>query len=537
MDVAKTYDVAIVGYGPVGQALATLLGRQGLSVLVLEKRAVLYPLPRACHLDHEAMRILQAMGISEEIDAAMVPAREYLLLRSDMSVLSNLPRNWETPSGWEASYHFYQPEIEGIFDDTARSTPGVTVHQSTAARTVTDLGDRVALTVEGQDEPIIARYVIGADGANSLVREQIGIAREDLGFEATWVVVDVEMKEGSEAPNVPDTGQILDPLQPSHMAWLGGGHYRWEFMIVDGCDPVEAARPENVWPKLERWLTEDTATVLRSTAYTFRSLVATTFNRSRVLLAGDAAHLMPPFMGQGMVSGLRDAVTLSWILTMVLKGTAPMEFLNAYTESRKPHVTEYITESVRVGQMVCETDPVKASERDRKLETRTESSPPFQPRLGGGFVDGPLGGRLAVQPRISSRGGALLDDVLGHSFALLTLSPDLHADLSPTAGARLKQLGVSVAAIVTTTPVEEVTGVPILVEQGDRFGAWLGAVRGDWVLVRPDGYVFDAGAGTRSLEESIDTLHAYVTVCSSRLSENDDAARGRMAPSGVTVGS
>lgn len=511
MDTAKIYDVAIVGYGPVGQALATLLGRQGWSVLVLEKQSVLYPLPRACHLDHEAMRILQAMGIAEEINAAVVPAREYLLLRADLSVLSDLPRDWQTPSGWEASYHFYQPDIEGIFDAAAKSTPGVTVQQSTTVRTISDLGDHVALTVDGCETPVHARFVIGADGANSLVREQAGISRYDLGFQSTWVVVDVKLKEGAKCPDVPDTGQVLDPSQPSHMAWLGGDYYRWEFMIVDGADPAEAALPENIWPKLERWITKDTATLLRSTAYTFRSLVATTFNHGRVLLAGDAAHLMPPFMGQGMISGLRDAMTLSWMLNMVLKGTAPVDFMGAYTASRHAHVTEYISESIRLGQMVCETDPVKAAERDRKLEAQTEANPPFQPRLGAGFVDGQLGGLLAVQPRISSCGGALLDDVDGPSFALLTVSPDVLGDLSPAAVHRLELLDASVAAIVARDAGAPVRAGRSLVEQGNRFAEWLGRAAANWVLVRPDGYVFDSGSGTQALEESICKLHAYVT--------------------------
>ncbi|MBX7444381.1 MULTISPECIES: bifunctional 3-(3-hydroxy-phenyl)propionate/3-hydroxycinnamic acid hydroxylase [unclassified Arthrobacter] len=521
MEAATNYDVAIVGYGPVGQTLATLLGRQGWSVLVLDKQAGLYPLPRACHLDHEAMRILQAMAISKEINDAIVPAREYLLLRADLSVLSNLPRGWETPSGWESSYHFYQPDIEGIFDATAKSTPGVTVRQATNVRTVSDLGDRIELKVDGGTEPIRARFVVGADGANSLVREQAGIARDDLGFEATWVVIDVEMKAGAKAPKVPDTGQVLDPAQPSHMAWLGGDHYRWEFMIVDGDDPVEAAKPENVWSKLRRWITPETATLLRSTTYTFQSLVASTFNRGRVLLAGDAAHLMPPFMGQGMISGMRDAMTLSWTLNKVLTGTAPIEFLDAYTDSRRPHVTEYIAESVRVGQMVCETDPAKAAERDRKLEAQTEAKPPFQPRLGAGFVDGPLGGRLAVQPRIAGAQDVLLDDLLGSSLTLLTVQPEVLDSLSATAKSHLELLDVSVAAICAgpagATPRR-------FVEQGSRFADWLGAADAEWVLVRPDAYVFDAGKGAGALEESIDQLRAYITREARMLAGDEEAA-------------
>lgn len=523
MEAAANYDVAIVGYGPVGQTLATLLGRQGWSVLVLDKQAGLYSLPRACHLDHEAMRILQAMGISKEINDAIVPAREYLLLRADLSVLSNLPRGWETPSGWESSYHFYQPDIEGIFDATAKSTPGVTVSQATNVRTVSDLGDRVALTVDGGAEPIVARFVVGADGANSLVREQTGIARDDLGFEATWVVVDVEMKEWAKAPDVPDTGQVLDPAQPSHMAWLGGNHYRWEFMIVDGADPVEAAKPANVWPKLRRWITEDTATLLRSTTYTFQSLVASTFNQGRVLLAGDAAHLMPPFMGQGMISGMRDARTLSWILDKVLNGTAPVDFLNSYTASRRPHVMEYIAESVRVGQMVCETDPAKAAERDRRLEAQTAANPPFQPQLGAGFVDGPLGGRLALQPRIAGSQDVLLDDVLGSSLTLLTVHAEVLDSLSAPARHHLELLDISVASISASLS-DAFPGINSFVEQGSRFTDWLGAADADWVLVRPDAYVFDAGTGADALEESIGKLLAYITRKSPMSAGNEESA-------------
>lgn len=513
------YDVAIVGYGPVGQALATLLGRRGWHVVAFDRQAGLYPLPRACHLDHEAMRILQAMGVADEIEAAIAPAREYLLLRADLSVISDLPRGWETPSGWESSYHFYQPDIEGVFDDAAKSTPGVTVRQATAVRSVEDRGDHVVLGVdaaEGTRETVTARFVIGADGANGVVASEAGIGREDLGFEATWVVVDVLMRDGFEDPTVPDTGQVLDPAQPRHMAWLGGRHYRWEFMIVDGSDPAEAAAPDRAWAKISRWVDPEAAELKRSTAYTFRSLLSNTFNRGRVLLAGDAAHLMPPFMGQGMVSGLRDAATLTWMLDLVLRDEAPLGFLDAYTESRRPHAEAYIVESMRVGQMVCETDPERARRRDAELEARTESPPPFQPRVGGGYVAGALGGRLSVQPRVANEGNRLLDDVLGSRFALLSVdAADLHG-LADASVAALDRFGV-VRALVHpegTEPADgraPADGVRALVEVGDRFTRWLRDADASWTLVRPDGYVYDAGTGRARLEASIAGLAAFVT--------------------------
>lgn len=502
-------DVAIVGYGPVGQSLATLLGRLGWSVVVFDRQAGLYPLPRACHLDHEAMRILQSMGIADEIDAAIVPVREYLLLRADLTVLSDLPRGWETPTGWEPSYHFFQPDIEGIFDRAAKATPGVTVRQGVEVRGIRDRGDDVVLTVgapdSGDDEEVSARFVIGADGANSFVRQAMGIVQEDLGFEATWVVNDVELHEGVPALDVPDTGQVLDPVQPRHMAWLGGRHYRWEFMLVGGEDPVAATRPEAVWEKLGRWVDPSTADLLRSAAYTFRSLVAETFARGRIALAGDAAHLMPPFMGQGMVSGMRDAATLAWMVDLVLRGSVPVSALRLYTEGRRAHVTAFMRQSMEVGLMVCETDPVRARERDRALEAQTHTPPPFQPSVTAFVGSHPLAGTLAVQPRIANREGARLGDVLGFRFALISRAG--LAGLSPRSQDVLARWN-AVSAVIR--PASEAQDDDLLdaelIETGDRFTRWLTEADADWVLVRPDGYVADAGRGTAELDRSLAAL-------------------------------
>lgn len=500
------FDVAIAGYGPVGQALAILLGRRGWKTAVFDRQRELYPLPRACHLDYEAMRILQAMGIADEIDAAITPAREYLLLRGDLSVLSDLPRGWETPTGWEASYHFYQPDVEHIFDAAAKALPGVTVRQGTAVTGVVDDGEVVTVSLDS-GERVTARFVIGADGANSLVRECLGIPREDLGFEATWVVNDVELKEGCPPLDVPDTGQVLDPAQPRHMAWLGGRHYRWEFMVLDGVDAGEAVNPERVWAKLSRWVDPGSAVLRRSALYTFRSLVAETFGTGRVLLAGDAAHLMPPFMGQGMVSGLRDAITLSWMLDLVLRDVAPVPFLENYTLSRRPHVTKYIAESVRIGQMVCETDPAKAAERDRILAAQTETPPPFRPPVEAFVVPGPLAGTLAVQPRVwDGERSRMLDDVLGPGFQLLTTDPADVEGLSPEAEETCALVGVRSAVIGVA--VGEPT--PSFAEEKPRFADWLARAGATWVLVRPDGYVYESGTGRAALEQSLPALRAAI---------------------------
>lgn len=519
----ELHDVAIVGYGPVGQVLATLLGRNGWSVAVVDKQAGLYPLPRACHLDHEAMRILQGAGIASEIEPAIAPAREYQLLRADLTVISDLPRGWETPSGWESSYHFYQPDIEDVFDQAAKTTPGVSVRQGVEAVAIADRGDHVELTLAtgadtadtadtgcAQREELRARFVVGADGANSFVRAALAIPQQDLGFEATWVVVDVLLDAGHERLSVPDTGQVLDPAQPRHVAWLGGNHYRWEFMVLEGAEPQESARPENIWAKLSQWVTPDSAQLLRAATYTFRSLVAETLNEGRVLLAGDAAHVTPPFMGQGMVAGLRDAATLAWVLDPILRGAAPLSFADTYTRSRRPHIVAYIDESVRVGQMICETDPLKAAERDRLLEVQTETPPPFQPPVGAFFLPGPLSGHLSVQPRVTAGGGALLDDVLGRGFALLTVdAADLGAleGLDAASDRALRALRLDTALLLRHgAEPPHVRGVRVLEEIGAKFSDWLGSAGMSWVVVRPDGYVYAAGTGRDALRAALNTL-------------------------------
>lgn len=508
-------DVAIVGYGPVGQSLAIMLGNMGWKTVVIEKQQQIYPLPRACHFDHEAMRIFQSMGIAGSIEASSVPAREYKLLKSDGSLLASLPRDWESPSGWEASYHFYQPDIEAVLDRAARSTPNVSVRPGVTALQVEDHGGyaRVSTTGEaGGPGRIDARYVIGADGANSIVRSQSGIGFQDLGFEATWLVADVLVKEGHEVPRIPDTAQVCDPEQPTHMAWLGGRHLRWEFMLVGNQTPESVENPEYIWPRLARWVSPEDAELVRYTAYTFRSLVAESFNKGRVLLAGDAAHLMPPFMGQGMVSGLRDAATLTWILDLVLKGTASGELLDSYTSSRSPHVMEYIHESVRVGRLVCETDPEKARLRDEQMTDAGQTPDPFQPAVGSIFQTGPLAGHLSVQPRVGTEDGKLLDDVVGPGFKLLTTDRQDLDGLSDGARAVIGHAGVrtillhAAADEVAAPDSGEESPAAVLTEQGTKFLDWTRNHAVTSVLVRPDGYVYGAVTGFGPLSSLLENL-------------------------------
>lgn len=227
--------------------------------------------------------------------------------------------------------------------------------------------------------------------------------------------------------------------------------------------------------------------MIRQTVYQFRSIVADTFRHRSVLLAGDAAHVMPPFLGQGMSSGIRDAATLGWMLDLVLTGAADPKLLDLYTLSRRPQVIDYIEESVRVGTVVCETDPVRAAQRREEMRSATELPPPFEPPVGAGFRDGqPLAGHLAVQPllRTSSGKTGRSDDVLGRGFTLLSL---VEPDAATAAAVSELKRAIGLRSVVV--------GAEGVQEEGEALSNWLKESGVVAVLVRPDFYVFGTATG------------------------------------------
>lgn len=508
-DDTTVSDVIVCGYGPVGQVLTALLGRAGHRVTVLERHSEPYPLPRAGHFDHEVMRILQAIGVADRLEGIAARAMQYQFLSPAGDVLGSLPRDWDTPSAWPASYHFYQPHLEGELDGAVRGSGDVEVLRGREVVWVEQDGSGVTaatISPNGLHAEHRARYLVGADGANSIVRsDEPTFEVEDLGFRADWLVVDVELLTGGLRKPVPDTGQFLDPNRPGHVAYLAGPYYRWEFMVLPGDDRDALQSPEFIWRQLAPWLSRGQARIVRNAVYTFRSILATPWRDRRVLLAGDAAHLMPPFLGQGMCSGLRDANTLSWMLSLVLRGAAPEPLLDEYERTRSPHVRAFIAESVRVGRLVCITDPEEAAERDRRMLADVgASSTPFLPPIGDGALRrcDALAGTLAVQPRVRDQGHEYrLDDQTGRTFALLGLGVDPLAGATDEIVALADRFGIRSVRIDPFVDGQEPAAG--LRDADGRFTAWLGKDELEVVLVRPDFYVFGS---CRSLEVVPDLL-------------------------------
>ena len=430
---AEVLDVAIVGFGPVGQALAVLLGAAGHRVAAFERFREIYRLPRAVHLDHEGMRILQRAGVADVLADDLLPLPDYHWFGADGDPLMTLVGQAPSVSGWEPDYLFHQPELEHALEARARTLDTVSIERGWAVTAIDTTGEHVSLQLRTVDEPspgvlapgatmraVDARWVIGADGANSFVRETAGIKRRDLGFQERWLVVDVEPHDMT-ALELPRACQWCDPRRPTTHIQSGRRHRRWEFMLLPGEDSADFDE-ERAWKLLAPWFRPADGRLVRHTVYEFRSMLAERMRDGRLLLAGDAAHLTPPFLGQGLCAGLRDAVNIAWKLDLVLRGLAEPELLDTIDAERQPQNDWIISFAVQLGRVLCELDPDRAAERDATLRA---AGPPPATELApvtGGVVrdDDPLAGRLGVQPAVVFRGRrGRLDDLTGGGFTLL----------------------------------------------------------------------------------------------------------------------
>ncbi|MFE3188409.1 bifunctional 3-(3-hydroxy-phenyl)propionate/3-hydroxycinnamic acid hydroxylase [Nocardia sp. NPDC059240] len=550
------YDVVVVGLGPTGLTLANLLGRRGVSVLVLEREPEFYGMARAVYTDDEGMRIFQTAGAADELSADMNLDCTVQWVRGDGHVLAQF-HSMDQPLGWPKANFLYQPYLENSLERALEQYPHVTVRRGRvvtdfdqndssvsvehAACSGTQYGKRSAESDPRTAERVRAKFLVGCDGGRSVVRTKLGIDMSGTSFPERWLVVDLKAADGVDAfRHLPYFNFVCDPVLPTVSCPQPGGHHRFEFMLNDEQTKEEMEDEDTVRRHISRYVDPDEVQVLRKLVYTFNAVVAERWREGRILIAGDAAHMTPQFVGQGMNSGVRDADNLSWKLEAIVKRGAALALLDSYESERRPHAKAMISLSVLNKNLVSVDNKAVAAARDVVLtgslrvpglagwirEAKMKPSPRFR---RGAYFGLPrrrlrgVEGTLAPQPEVRTYDGRhrRLDDVLGQGFSVIGYGVDPRTTLSGDDLAALRALGSRFVTVYALggrpqgvpgdgrsigddfADIEDHTGMLT------RWFAKAGVRNGGLLLLRPDRYVFGtaaAGRGDQLVAELVSQL-------------------------------
>lgn len=551
MDSTVDIDVAIVGAGPVGLTLGILLAQQGQRVTILERWPEPYPLPRAVHFDHEVGRILQSCGIGDDLRNVTQAAEVYEWRNGRGTKLLRFGRIGTAPSGWPESSMFSQPDLERLLEQRAATLSDLTVQRGADVVSLTQHSDFVTLGLADKQE-VRASYVVGCDGANSTVRCLLDIEMEDLGFFHDWLIVDIILNE--ERVFDPINLQVCDPARPTTAVSGGPGRRRWEFMRLPNERPDVLSSEETAWRLLAPWdVTPNNARLERHALYTFGARHAKQWRIDRVLLAGDAAHQMPPFAGQGMCSGIRDAANLFWKLGLVINEEAPSELLDTYAEERLPSARQAIQFSMELGKVICVSDEQEAAARDEAMSaavTDAINEIPAPPGLESGVVDqSDHAGKLFIQGTVSQKRldevtasqntasqntasqntsgdkrpsppsgpPSLVDDVYGAGWRLITLDEAQVPTQQPGQSqfqadqANQNRPKAPLGNHDPTTWFASIGGIVLHVEdQDERSVRWFAEHNTRWVLQRPDFRIYGTATTEEGASQLVERLRAHL---------------------------
>lgn len=482
MNEALSCEVLIVGLGPVGATLAALLSDTGINVLAIDKSTEVYPMPRAVHFDHEIMRVFQRLNIVDDVLKHARPVQGYEFHSASGEILLSLTEIAEeaAESGWARGYMFNQPGLEHALRAKLRASPYARILLGTMFERLQAEADKVVVQLAGLNGALTvhARYVVGCDGAKSAIREIIGSRLEDLKFDEPWLVVDVIPKAGTDLRDI--ALQICDPARPITCVPAGPGRHRWEIMLLPGETAEDVLQDDFINAILAKWNAD--LTIERKAVYRFHGLVADQWRQGRVFLAGDAAHQTPPFAGQGMCAGIRDAMNLAWKLHAVMHGEANEALLDSYQHERIENARAYIQLAIDMGRIVCTQDIEQARQRDEQLlAARKAGVMPIKlgaaPPLAGPCIltGSAKAGEIFPQPVAVSPAGEVvrLDDALNDDAWLITAQSV--PDFIP--------FGLSLVGLDD----------PRVALFRGALAAWLVENGVEAVLVRADRYIFGTG--------------------------------------------
>lgn len=477
--------------------MANLLGICGVSTIVFEREDAAYHLPRAVHFDDEVMRILQTIGVADEMAKLVHVNPGMQFVDADGRLLLSWPRPPEVSSqGWHPSYRFHQPDLERLLRKAISRFDCVKVRTRCEVVDIQDESGEIKLQVAdlktGHTETISTTFVVGCDGARSSVRDTIGAGLEDYGFHERWLVVDVLLKKPK--PELGDFSiQHCDASRPATYVRGTGNRRRWEITTRSDETDVDLTSTQGTWQLLSRWLSPDEADIERTAVYTFHSCIADQWRKQQVIIAGDAAHQTPPFMGQGLCAGIRDAANLAWKLaTNTLSANAPDDLLDTYQSERHQHVRAYIETAVKLGHLINMKDPKRALESATISSSGSSSKmSSLAPTLGNGLGAGDPDHHRKLTPQLKLNGGSM-DDLSGYRFALI-------CDQALLTEAAINITQLRKAGLYVAHPEDE-----------PAVQAYLSALATRAVLIRPDRYIFGTCTTADKLQVMLEDVRALL---------------------------
>ena len=418
------FDVVIVGLGPTGGTLANLLAINNLSILILEKEASLYNLPRAVHFDDEVMRVFQTIGISYSLSKKLIINKGTKFLDENGKLLLDWPRpKIITENGWYPSYRFHQPDLERSLRyklkkfDKVVSLQNCEVFKTVNKKNFTEV--HYKNTKINKIDSIRSKYIIGCDGANSFIRNEMKTELENLGFEQRWAVIDLILK--TKNVNLPDrTIQYCNAKRPATYCRNVGRRRRWEIALKDNESSKTFFDEKRLWKFLSKWVSPDEVEIERKTVYTFQSAIAKSWREGRMFLVGDAAHLTPPFMGQGMCAGIRDASNLAWKISICCKKGHSENLLNSYQSERSSNVRDYINTAMKMGELLNSIGGSEVSDTVFVQPDGTIKMNTIKPQLGKGLGECEDINRGKIFPSFKSDFGRDIDNIFACDPILIT---------------------------------------------------------------------------------------------------------------------
>lgn len=516
MQTVETTDVLVVGYGPTGAIAALLMAREGLKVTLVDKAWEIFDRPRAIGLDHEAMRVLQFCGVADQLFPKLrVYQGSYWIGMDGQTIREFTPTPAPYPLAWPPNMTFSQPEFEGLLREAAEKTPGLQVKVGHELTHIEEGPDGVLAQVksleDGREYKIKAKYVVAADGARSTVRKSLNIELEDLGFSEWWVVIDALIDPGHDYGN--RNCYFCYPSRPGCYVVGPGRLRRWEFRIRPDEDPQDFQSDEAIMKVLGQRVDTSHLKLWRSAVFRFHTLNAKQWRSGRIFLAGDAAHQTPPHLGQGMVSGIRDAANIAWKIAMVERGASD-DLFETYRAERRPHFESLVRTAKEFGETVGILDEQKARERDirlveeisRRVEPLTRQSliPPLKDGLFADFKHS-AHGQLFVQLEIETpQGMRFIDNDRIPRFQIFTTDARALKGLNEAAKDLWSRLdGEVIVAGEAGAAGADFAKVETAKEVTPKLAKWLEQNSACAVIVRPDRYVYAVAATPEELNAQV----------------------------------